>query len=89
MALKVYNKVSLNIPKIPIRVCAKLEFLIGWIPITIQDLVEEVYLSLVLGLVPNQCMADLDDLLVIILSSKFGAHIRLVDWVDSLAPVPN
>jgi hypothetical protein len=89
MALKVYNKVSFNIPKIPIKMCAKLKLLISWIPITIQGLVEEVSLSMVVGLVSNQCMAHLDDLLVIILPPKYGVHICLIDWVDSLAPIPN
>jgi hypothetical protein len=41
---------------------------------TIQGLIEEVSLSLVLGLVPNQCMADLDDLLVIITRMKPSSY---------------
>jgi hypothetical protein len=60
-------------------VYAKVEFLIDWVSITIRGLVEEVSLSLVLRLVPNQCMVDQDDLLMIVLPSKFKAHICLVD----------
>jgi hypothetical protein len=43
MALKIHNKNSLNIPMIPIKVCAELELFVGWVPITIQSLVKKSY----------------------------------------------
>jgi hypothetical protein len=89
MALKVRNKIFLNIPKVYIMVHAKLLILIDWVPLTIQCLVEEVSLPLVLGLISNQCMADLDVFLMIILPPKMGAHICLINRVGSLTPISN
>jgi hypothetical protein len=70
MIPKVRNKISLNIPKVPIRMYAKFKLFVAKVPITVQCLVEELLLPLVLELVSNQCMANPDDLLMIILSPK-------------------
>jgi hypothetical protein len=53
MTPKVCNKITFNIPEVSIRVLIKLELLVISVPITIQCLVEEVILPLVLGLVSN------------------------------------
>ena len=68
---------------------AKLELSIIRAPITIQCLVKEFYLPLVLGLVSNQCMAVPNDLLMIILPPKLEVYIRHVNKMGSLVPIPN
>jgi hypothetical protein len=57
-------KIIFNIPKVLIKMGAKLYLFVVGVPIIIQCFVEEASVSLILGLVLNQCMVDINNLLV-------------------------
>jgi hypothetical protein len=70
MAPKVRNKISLIIIEVSIWLHVNLELHVARVPIMVQYLLEELLLPVVLGLVFNQWMANMDNLLIIILPPR-------------------